>query len=753
MKKRINMMVIGLALIVLGSVGCHKRGGDECSPDCQEGLACYEGECYYPCDWDYQCPSQQPFCELIGDDETAGHDGICVGEGDIPCVPTGDEVCDGRDNDCDGLTDEDGVCVEVQTPCDLDEVRDCPINQPGICGVGETHCLNDGSGFGPCEPLHFGDEPEICGDRIDNNCDGTPDENCLCEPDEVVACLTGEPGVCRDGTAACLPDSSGFGFCTPVTGASEEICDGRDNDCDGEADEGCECMPAEMRPCGMSMGECTVGVEACDENGRWDMSTCTGTQPASEICDGLDNDCDASIDEDCECASGASRPCGTDMGECTTGTQTCADGFWGLCSGTAPQSELCDTLDNDCDGDVDENCDCVDLDTQNCESDVGECVHGTQTCSGGRWGECLGYVGSQPEICGNLLDENCNGYADEDCICTPGATRICGTDVGICTSGLETCTAGRYWGVCVGATYGDSESCDTLDNDCDGDIDEGCSCVNGTTQPCGTDLGECSRGTQTCVMGRWGVCTGEVRPVSETCDGLDNDCDGAIDDGCTCTIGESRSCGTDMGECVAGTQTCLNNGFGMGYWGDCGGTYVGPQPEICGDGLDNNCNSYIDESCGGGGGGVPFLEICGNGVDDDGDTVVDDGCSGPGRYQHCWTLPGVAPRVAFEGCVGWSISTGPGDGLNGRLVCTAPWQLLVETANASSFCLTVALEPGLIIEYNSVSDLVPNYWGCVGPYPPGTLNGSHSATLGGAPVAYNLVDNRLGGCNFRYQRP
>lgn len=146
---------------------------------------------------------------------------------------------------------------------------------------------------------------------------------------------------------------------------------------------------------------------------------------------------------------------------------------------------------------------------------------------------------------------------------------------------------------------------------------------------------------------------------------------------------------------------------------------------------------------------TPYLEICDNGVDDDCDGETDEGCDGPGRFEHCWTLPSVASQVAFEGCVGWSTLMGPGDGRNGRLICTGPWQVLAETRNVKSFCFAVALEPGMFIEYNSVSN-GPVNWGCSGPLPPGVNYGAHVVTQGGAQVSPALVDNRFAGCNFRF---
>jgi cysteine-rich repeat protein len=161
-------------------------------------------------------------------------------------------------------------------------------------------------------------------------------------------------------------------------------------------------------------------------------------------------------------------------------------------------AERCaDGLDNDDDSMVDEQCMCLGAATQACyggpaeQAGVGVCTRGEQSCETAMefpaWGGCTGWVPAGDEEC-NELDDDCDGSVDEDCSCTGDEERSCYTgpaateDVGICHGGMQTCEDGA-WSECEGeVTPGEAESCDDPDDeDCDGSVDEGCeSCPEGT---------------------------------------------------------------------------------------------------------------------------------------------------------------------------------------------------------------------------------------------------------------------------------
>ncbi len=201
--------------------------------------------------------------------------------------------------------------------------------------------------------------------------------------------------------------------------------------------------------------------------------TCEESDCTAEICDGEDNDCDTVVDngltEDC------SNPCGS-------GTRECVGGTWGDCSAPEETTEVCDGEDNDCDGAIDEGVTArfyrdSDTDTY---GDPGNYQDACEAPSGfvANSDDCNDADGDvhpgATEEC-NGKDDNCDDTPDEGCTCTADETQDCGDwgEEGECDLGSQTCLTGGTWGECTGGVKPTEEECDTKDNDCDGDIDDG----------------------------------------------------------------------------------------------------------------------------------------------------------------------------------------------------------------------------------------------------------------------------------------
>lgn len=117
-----------------------------------------------------------------------------------------------------------------------------------------------------------------------------------------------------------------------------------------------------------------------------------------------------------------------------------------------------------------------------------------------------------------------------------------------------------------------------------GTVPDGGVCANGETRSCGTDEGACVAGTEKCANGVWGACLNAVQPAEETCDGKDHDCDGTPNNppgGCKCTDGDTQPC-YDGPAGTEGKGTCKagTQTCVKGNWGSCAGA-VQPESGKC----------------------------------------------------------------------------------------------------------------------------------------------------------------------------
>jgi len=473
--------------------------------------------------------------------------------------------------------------------------------------------------------------------------------------------LVGEPSRACGEFSVADGDDDGDGYPTDT----EEDCDDDDEfvwqnlngyvDADGD---------------GYTIGEAVVlctdgnlpsGYISIQNDGDCNDSNDSINPLASEICDGVDNDCDTATED----GSGQVAPFNSNQtGVCLNSIQECTSGNWvdnyAITNYEDPEI-TCDGLDNNCNGTVDEGCECIE--NQPCGKDVGICTSGIQVCTAGVLGACLnesGYgfpiITETPEICDGL-DNDCDENIDED---ESGSdlTEACYTDddpltknVGLCQEGVRTCVFGG-WGSCVDEVIPDTEVCDDLDNDCDGETDEGLK-LNYYLDSDGDGFGDgdgaavpteyCEGDNPSNYVLDSTDCDdsdGDIHPgAEEICDGIDNDCNATTIEVCGCT--ENQPCGTDVGLCTSGIQICT-----AGVLDECrnydndpvfGEPIITASPEVCDNELDDDCDGdkdCLDEDCAGS--AACSSPVCGLNVDTN-DIYTNATCSydGTNYVEYC----------------------------------------------------------------------------------------------------------------------
>ena len=560
--------------------------------------------------------------------------------------PGAAELCDGVDQNCNGQVDE-GAVPNWYQDSDGDGYGNAAVvvatcTAPSGYVASSTDCNDTNSGINP-------GAAELC-DGIDQNCNTQIDEGAKrpwfrdadndgfgTSTNQVQACTAPAGYVsnntdCNDNNAQINP-------------AIPEVCDGVDQNCNGQADEGTLLIfyaDGDQDGYGSSsqtVSACTAPSGYVSQSGDCNPNNGTIYPGAQEYCNGVDDDCDGSVDEGVSSLWYADDD-GDTYGDPTTTTSACSQpsgyvGRTGDCddnnaSVNSGAAESCNGIDDDCDGQVDDGVGGVfyadeDGDTYgDADSSVVGCV------------APQGYVGDNTDC--NDLDEDIN----------PGA----------------------------------ADFCNEVDDDCDGDVDEetdtpwypdgdgdgygsGTGVITACSQPQGYagQAGDCNNANPDIYPG-----------ATEVCDGQDQDCDGTIDDGVT-VASYTDSDGDGYGDPATASFGCSITPGAVGNGLDCDDTQVGISPvsaEIPYDGIDQNCDggdlNDVDEDgfpsvlvsggtdCDDGSAAVhPEVEEVLNGIDDNCDGHIDEGTPAADTDEDGYTIaegdcadedPTIYPGVA-----------------------------------------------------------------------------------------------------------
>lgn len=474
---------------------CDQRG--ECV-DCLEGATCVTG-CLIGrqvcTDLGVVCDTSDFEIAMVGSDciQSTGRPGFCDETGGCMGCPVGgctEEVCNGLDDDSDGTIDEDAADAIVY--------------------------------FTDADGDSFGSMP------LDPTCDQPPR----------TAAVGGD---CDDDNREQFPGAPTF-------------CNELDDDCDGDFDED---MPTWYFDVDMDGYGGEVAVVACagppgtvGTPGDCDDGSETTFPGATEICDGVDNDCTAGVDDG---DPGGGESCGSDVGACSQGALRCAGGALVCVGGTPSSDEVCDGVDNNCDGSVDDG---NPGGGGTCDPD-GVCTFGAQACLGGA-------LSCQP-------GPECDCVPDLPCV----PSNVC-EDMGVtvCRGGVSSCRGTPRTGACGAEDIGEWSACAGFDDVCDETGTQSRTVVRPMCVDGGCDSAPDTE-TRACLRDQENVVCGESTTVPGADCAFMTSC---VEDGVSTRIRTDFSCrdaaceGADttlFDPCTRDTDGSTCGSVSFGAWRDC----------------------------------------------------------------------------------------------------------------------------------------------------------------------------------------
>jgi hypothetical protein len=556
------------------------------------------------------------------------------------------ESCNGKDDNCNGQTDESfrnasGIYLNDQHcgACGVSCVGAIP-NATATCRVAGTSARCE---VATCATGFYQAGPLTCLPAVDNSCApcvsdsncGTPGDRCLSLDGAQVCgrdCAAGNvhgtaAGTCPNGFT-CNDLGGGVRQCVPVSGSCSCLT--------GDAGDTRACVAEN------AAGSC-LGVAVCDPATGW--GSCSARVPATETCNTIDDNCDAVVDN----VPGRGDACvnSNGFGSCP-GVRDCASGAALVCVGRTPASDVCNYIDDDCDGQTDEGY--TDLNTS-CSAGLGACLRfGFKVCSAnGSNTVCNAVAGPQAtEIC-DSIDNDCNGQTDENAAWNTKG-QPCTLGQGVCqVTGVNVCNASGSGLVCsqqppTPAVSTEAGLCNGLDDDCDGSPDEDFALKG---QVCMVGQGVCRNfGNYVCSANGAGVECNATPGTggTETCDLLDNDCDGQVDEDFRNASGKydrDTQCGNCFTDCTAIFDK--PNAFGT-----CDASPATPTCRLgCDPGYfdlngvpDDGCEFYLDPT-------AIYVSASGTGAVDNSGCGLGPAATGGGRYP-CRTISyGLGRAVAL----------------------------------------------------------------------------------------------------------